>query len=190
MAGDNQQLPERVSPALGRTDFGSALIDFGISLLQRGLKLEVLPFQPALRVCLLRGRGLRYQWCKGSRRVIAVQRTQQCAGSCLIDPRRQQFAAQALYIGLGQLPFQLDQRIAFAHCLAIDDMDRLHHRDLAGLDQLASAAGYDLALGTGNDVDLTDASPDKRQPDERQQAPLQVARQGMYWCFLQGQCRW
>ncbi|MCY1412187.1 hypothetical protein D9M71_275860 [compost metagenome] len=189
LAGDHQQLLERVGPALGGTDFGSALTDFGIGLFQRDLQLQVLPLQPALRDCLLRGRGLRYQGCQGGRCHIAVQRTQQCAGAGLVDLCSQQFAAQTLDVSLGQLPFQLDQHIAFAHRLAIDDVDRLHHRDLAGLYQLAPATGHDPAFGTGDDIDLTDASPGKRQPDEHQQAPLQVARQGMHWRFLQGQCR-
>src|SRR5579871_6661280 len=61
---------------------------------------------------------------------------------------------------------ELDENVARLHGLAVVNVDGAHHTDLDGLDDLAAAAGHDLAGGRGDDVDVSEARPGKRNAEE------------------------
>lgn len=68
-------------------------------------------------------------------------------------------------------------------------MDRLDHGHFAGLDDLGFATGDDFALGTGNHINLAQASPEYGKREERHDRPFDVARQRVDGLLLKRQGR-
>ena len=68
-------------------------------------------------------------------------------------------AVQMLLFGAVHGRVELDQEIAGVDMLAVDHMDRPDNAGVERLDNLAAAAGHDLTLRRGDDVDCPPRSP-------------------------------
>ena len=86
-------------------------------------------------------------------------------------PRRGKFGARPLHIGLGRRAVEFDQHVARLHKRAIGDPNVFDPAGLQRLDDLHPTGRLELALRSGDDVDMAEIGPHEGRQDKGADGP-------------------